>query len=351
MSIDSRGSLIVIILLSSVLLSITVTGVFLVLKYKKYRSRPYLLASLIFLIQSFGILGILKDSLFSDQINAFFDAVLRPSALLLGLMPLFSILAYISEIKFPGKLSLRKFLLVILPIIAVSVILFIEHPISLHSPGEIIDNIGRPDVWLRLILVLFYIIYPIVVAILPYGWRKCLVSRKMIFRLHVLSFFLSPMFIIGLVCGFFPAILMNFILIIIFDTLVAYIELRIRIPAEGSDRELKTPSVREQTCESILDSPEIWMNPDMTVAKLAKIMGTNRTYLLDRIKGLGYQNYSDLINRKRVGYICERLESETDVNIIDLMFDAGYRSRSTASREFKRIVGCTPSEYQDSKTN
>jgi len=116
-------------------------------------------------------------------------------------------------------------------------------------------------------------------------------------------------------------------------------------PEESIDQ-MAVPAVKELTEGSVINNPEVWMNPDMTAAELEKMMAISHADLLDIIKGLGCTGYSDMINRKRVEYICNCLDKGNDKNIIQLMFEAGFRSRSTASSEFKRIVGCTPSEYQ-----
>jgi len=345
MLISPRDSLLVIIMLSSALLLVIAAGVSLALKFKQHHSTPYLLSSFFLLFQSVGILGILLRTILNSRINAHFDTLLKPTSLITGFLTLFFILAYIIEIKRPGKITLKNCLLGLLPVILLSVTLFFIPISPIHSPMELFEGINHPDIILRLLIILCFIIYPVFIVCLPYEWRQCLVSRKTIAVLHILSCLIPPAFIAGLTCGFFPAVLLNYILAITLDTLVVYIEFKIRIPVTEP---IWDSSIKSQGEESILDSPEIWMNPDITATELARIMGTNHTYLLNRIKKLGYLNYSDMINRKRVEYICKNLEKGTDVNIISLMFEAGFRSRSTASREFKRIVGRTPSEYQES---
>jgi len=306
------------------------------------------------MFQVFGNAGILLRTILNGSVTAHFDSILKPVSLITGFLTLICILAYIVEIKRPGKLNLKTLLLSISPFVIVSVLLVLSHPSPLHHPEEIIDGIKHPDVWLRLIIVFFYIAYPLVAICQPYNWRECLVSRKTVAGLQILSCLIAPAFIAGLACGYFPAVIFNFIIAIILDTLVVYIELKLRIPVTApvqdyeSEQEQEESVCMEQNSDSVFDSPEVWMNPDMTATELSRIMGTNHPYLLKKIKGLGYSSYSDMINRKRVEHICKEIEKGTDESIISLMFKAGFRSRSTASREFKRIVGCTPSEFQES---
>jgi len=249
----------------------------------------------------------------------------------------------------PGKVTFKYLLLAISPFLAVSALLIMSRPSPVHSIGELYGGITRPDIILRLVLIFFFIAYPIIVAFRPYDWSRCMISRKSIMGILTLCCLIPPVFVAGMLCGFFPAIVINYFLAITLDALLAYIELHVRIPL--TERQEEESDIKEEAGISIYDDPEIWMNPDMTVMELAMRTGTNRTYLWNRIKELGYQNFTDMINRKRVEYICKELEKGTDKNITNLMFEAGFRSRSTASREFKRIKGCTPSEYQESITH
>jgi len=354
MLISPIDSIFVIVLLSSVLILITAIGVSLALKFRRYRSRPYLLSSCLFLFQSIGNTGILTRTILNGRITAHFETILKPASLITGFLTLIFVLAYIYEIKRPGRLSLKSFFFSISPFIIISAALVLSHPVQLHSLEEVFNGIERPDVWLRLVIVFFYIAYPVAIACQRYEWRHCMVSRKTIAGLQILSLIIAPAFIAGLSCGYFPAVIINYISAIALDTLVAYIEFKIRIPLNESSKLYDSCQKQEESAidhwngDSFFDNPEIWMNPDMTAAELVRIMGTNHAYLLKRIKALGFSSYTDMINRKRVEYVCKGLEKETDMNIINLMFEAGFRSRSTASREFKRIIGSTPSEYQES---
>jgi len=345
MPISPRDSLSVIILLSSVFLGIIISGISLALKFKQYRSRPYLFSCCIFLFQSLGIGGFLLMTSLNGRVDVHFDNILRPEHLITGFFTIIFLLAYIVEIKSPGKLNLKSILICISPFIIVSVLLVLSRPAHLHSLEEVFNGVKRPDVWLRLVMVFFYFAYTTVAVCQKYDWHRCMVSRRMITELHILTCLSVPAFIAGMMCGFFPAIIANYFLAIAVDLMILYIELKIRIPVTERQEE---PAAPKQADKILFDNPEIWMNPDMTASELARIMGTNHTYLLEKIKGLGYSGYSDMINHKRIEYICKEVEKGTDESIINLMFEAGFRSRSTASREFKRIVGLTPSEYQKS---
>ena len=60
---------------------------------------------------------------------------------------------------------------------------------------------------------------------------------------------------------------------------------------------------------------------------------------------MGYSGFKDYMNRLRVAYIKEQLQKHPQMNIQDIFYDAGYRSRGSAWRNFTTIVGCSPSEF------
>jgi len=348
MTISHSNTLLVILMLSSVLLCVAAASVILALKFRKYRSRPYLFASCLFLLQTLGIGTFLCNPVLNDNIDATFDTILRPSTIILGFITIIFVSAYIVEIKRPGMLTVKSLLLYTSPFTVASAFMILLHTTPIRNLNDLSDNISRPDVILRLALISLFVVYPILVACQPYEWRQCLISKKSVIVLQALLCVVSPLFVAGITCGFFPAVIANYVIAIVFDAIVAYIELKIRIPVPEKQEVQKANETRKRVDLSIIDNPEIWMNPDLTVTELAGMIGTNRTYLWNQIKDLGYQSFTDMINRKRVEYICQELENGTDKNIISLMFDAGFRSRSTASREFKRIKECTPSEYLES---
>jgi AraC-like DNA-binding protein len=100
-----------------------------------------------------------------------------------------------------------------------------------------------------------------------------------------------------------------------------------------------------QTLQQLMDNPAIWQDSELTGDKLVHLVGTNRTYIQQAAKQLGFENLSDMINRRRIDYVCQQLRKDPNTSIQTLFEEAGYRSRVTAWRHFTNIVGCTPSEF------
>lgn len=57
------------------------------------------------------------------------------------------------------------------------------------------------------------------------------------------------------------------------------------------------------------------------------------------------ESYSKYLNRKRVLLAKDIMHKQPDVSMTVVMFDAGFRTKSSFNKEFKAIEGVSPSEY------
>ena len=104
----------------------------------------------------------------------------------------------------------------------------------------------------------------------------------------------------------------------------------------------------ERVCQA-MDQEEIWRQPDLSVESLARICGSNVPYVSSCIKKETGYGANEYINRKRIGFVCSSLEKDPAQNLNDVFYDAGYRARTTAWRNFRDIMGISPSEYRFSQ--
>ena len=56
-----------------------------------------------------------------------------------------------------------------------------------------------------------------------------------------------------------------------------------------------------------------------------------------------------VINRFRMQEIASRMHSQPNVRLTDLALEFGYSDQSHFTRDFKRIIGCTPAQYTQSQ--
>lgn len=61
------------------------------------------------------------------------------------------------------------------------------------------------------------------------------------------------------------------------------------------------------------------------------------------------KRFNQLVNEYRVAHAIVLLQSQKEVNIIDIAFESGFNSKNTFNREFKKIVRMSPKEFRSAK--
>lgn len=90
-------------------------------------------------------------------------------------------------------------------------------------------------------------------------------------------------------------------------------------------------------------------DPQLTLAGLAGRLGTNTTYLSRALNlGLG-QSFNDCINGIRVEAVVAELGAGATRDLVQLGFDAGFNSKASFQRAFRRHMQMTPSAYREAQ--
>jgi AraC-like DNA-binding protein len=87
----------------------------------------------------------------------------------------------------------------------------------------------------------------------------------------------------------------------------------------------------------------------LTIGDLAEQMGWQEYRLRRLINGeLGYRNFNDFLNRYRVTIAAERLRDPgcSQLPVLTIALDIGYRSLSSFNKAFKDAHGLTPTSYR-----
>ncbi|WP_310571048.1 helix-turn-helix domain-containing protein [Gemmatimonas sp.] len=92
-----------------------------------------------------------------------------------------------------------------------------------------------------------------------------------------------------------------------------------------------------------------WRDPDLTAPRLARLLATNTTYLSRALnEGLGV-NFNEFINRIRVEAVQVELRAaNADRDILTIALEAGFNSKASFNRVFKRVASVTPTEFKRS---
>lgn len=90
-----------------------------------------------------------------------------------------------------------------------------------------------------------------------------------------------------------------------------------------------------------------FLEPEQSVTQLAKTLRTQEYKLRRLLNGqLGFRNFNEFLHRHRIGVACEMLREPSDLSILALSMEVGYRSLATFNRAFKDVTGVSPTEYR-----
>lgn len=115
------------------------------------------------------------------------------------------------------------------------------------------------------------------------------------------------------------------------------------------------PATREITNleawkEKVLDkvvTKKAYANPELTLTDLARQLETNTSFLSKVINSGFEQNFNDFINYYRVEEVKQKLQTEAagQVTIMSIAYDAGFNSKATFNRAFKKFTGKSPKDF------
>ncbi|MBU1347251.1 MAG: helix-turn-helix domain-containing protein [Alphaproteobacteria bacterium] len=92
---------------------------------------------------------------------------------------------------------------------------------------------------------------------------------------------------------------------------------------------------------------EDWLDdPELTLPVLARHLGTNAAYASRAFnEGLGIP-FSDFVNGERSARVAAMIEAGRREDLLDLALEAGFASKATFNRAFRRRFGVSPSTFR-----
>lgn len=97
--------------------------------------------------------------------------------------------------------------------------------------------------------------------------------------------------------------------------------------------------------DTALEQDALFSDENLSLARLARKAGLpprEVSAVINRATGF---NLSQFVNNRRVAEVC-RLLKETKKPLIQIMFEAGFSTKSNFNREFRRVTGVSPSQYR-----
>lgn len=116
---------------------------------------------------------------------------------------------------------------------------------------------------------------------------------------------------------------------------------------EGSSESFIPPEWIQKVTQAMVGE-KMYRNPELTLTDLANHLGTNPSLLSKIINRSFGKNFNDYVNQYRVLEVKENLANPNNAHltIMSLAYDAGFNSKATFNRAFKKFTGDNPKRYQ-----
>ena len=95
----------------------------------------------------------------------------------------------------------------------------------------------------------------------------------------------------------------------------------------------------------IIHKDDYWRNPDLSLDMLCQLLGSNKDYVSRCFRQNADTTFLDYVNNLRISYVTDELRRNPLQNLRALFFNAGFRSKTTAYRNFCKYVGQSPTEF------
>ena len=96
----------------------------------------------------------------------------------------------------------------------------------------------------------------------------------------------------------------------------------------------------------LFEQEHIFLNPDISISDVARLIGTNRSYLSEYLNTNCHSSFTDYINNMRLDH-AEKLMSQNErMSLDEISSSSGFNSLSTFRRAFIKKHGVTPSNYR-----
>lgn len=105
--------------------------------------------------------------------------------------------------------------------------------------------------------------------------------------------------------------------------------------------------------EEVMRSQQLYRKPDLTLPKLAEIVGCSVNHLSQVINSGCGMSFFDYLNQQRIEHavtLLTKIDSQSSA-ILDIAFTVGFNSNSAFYTAFKKRVGQTPAQFRRSQLN
>lgn len=116
-------------------------------------------------------------------------------------------------------------------------------------------------------------------------------------------------------------------------------------PSPGTYREDEYQQCIERL-NVLIERESIHIQEGITVRVVAKKIGVPARLLSEAINRKYGESYSRFMNRRRIDVAQQLLRDHSNLAMIDIMYDSGFRTKSSFNKEFRAVTGETPSGFR-----
>ncbi len=285
--------------------------------------------------------------------------------LLVCLVMVISYILYPVEVVSPGWLNFKRVLLLYSPVPGLAVLWLItlwagvEYTVY-GSLREMLPDALHFDAGFRLILCLLAFAPLAAIFFVPYT-RRYNNTDHVWMRKYSIAFIVNSLaYIVVLSTDDMLINTLYYYISVGCSLWVVYMELFERLISKPPVAEAvaEAPPVRQESpvlkmknsvvferLDKYMREGKVWRDPDLAMTRVVREIYTNRTTLAQAIQEQGYEGYSAYVNSLRIADFLEIMQGDMAENFQNAFFDAGFRSRTTAHRNFRQVTGMSPTEY------
>ncbi|MCZ4221767.1 helix-turn-helix domain-containing protein [Pedobacter rhodius] len=103
----------------------------------------------------------------------------------------------------------------------------------------------------------------------------------------------------------------------------------------------------KEALKALMENELLFERSDLTLSEVAKKLQTNSVVLSRAVNQQFRLNFNDYVNQYRVNAVIERLSMPEFKNqtLLAIAFDAGFNSKATFNRSFKKFTGKNPKDF------
>lgn len=303
-------------------------------------------------------MGLVEDKLYLLSVSRMLKWYL--AAFIFSLLPIASLR--------PGWLTTLRFVIFLLPISIIMVIAFCYqwfngHFTVLTNISDVVANIDKLDVRLRLGIFVVSMASPLINFIIPFGGWKGPV-RRMNKRMYVYCACCILTFWLYILLTIFPSkLILNMygyvieVLPVVFTIMYLKNENPFSYPAEtmsvkpDEKKEKVSPAVSPavyklyEIMTEYMETEKPFTSAEYTIQELANRLSAKQSLVIKAIQYGGFTGFREYVNYLRLEYFKQLATSSPGTSIKTLMFHSGFNSRSSFYRHFAEKEKMSPKEF------